>query len=40
MYYGYNGNLYDGGASVSSDGTGFRPGDKVKMRINLIDGVI
>lgn len=40
MYNASNGALYDGGAFISSDGTGFRQGDKVKMRVNILEGVI
>lgn len=35
MYYGWNGGVYEGGVMASSDETGFRPGDKVKMRVNF-----
>lgn len=40
MYNASNGALYDGGAFISSDGTGFRQGDKVKMKVNTLEGVI
>ncbi len=40
MYNASNGALYDAGAFITSDGTGFRQGDKVKMRVNILEGVI
>ena len=36
MYHGSNGGIYDGGAFVKADGTGFKQGEKVKMRVNPI----
>lgn len=38
MFHGSKGGVYNGGILVRAEGMGFKQGDKIKMRVNPIEG--
>lgn len=38
MFHGLKGGLYEGGILVKAEGMGFKQGDKIKMRVNPVEG--
>ena len=38
MFHGLKGAIYDAGTIIKAEGMGFKQGDKIKMRVDPVEG--